>query len=98
MTVGWDVGDSASHAALAVVHFGNRTTDRRNSCCHHCFLAPQSPPPFPCLLYAVLTHYQIRVLHLNPGSIILLSGFAFLCEAFIGVSPSVALLRHFFAL
>ncbi|KAE8777000.1 hypothetical protein D1007_50281 [Hordeum vulgare] len=55
-------------------------------------------PPFLGILIAVLSHYQIHVLHLDPGSLVLLSPFAFLCEAFVGVTPFVALLRHFFFL
>ncbi|KAE8811122.1 hypothetical protein D1007_12117 [Hordeum vulgare] len=54
--------------------------------------------PFSCFLDAVLSHYHIHVLHLDPCSLILLSAFAFLCEAFVSVTPSVALLRHFFSL
>ncbi|KAE8776992.1 hypothetical protein D1007_50273 [Hordeum vulgare] len=50
-------------------------------------------PPFSGFLDAVLSHY-----HLDPCSLILLSSFAFLCEAFVGVTPSVALLYHFFSL
>ncbi|KAE8806337.1 hypothetical protein D1007_17492 [Hordeum vulgare] len=41
---------------------------------------------------------QIHALHLDPSSLVLLSAFAFLCEAFVGVTPSVALLCHFFSL
>ncbi|KAI4994433.1 hypothetical protein ZWY2020_034074 [Hordeum vulgare] len=37
-------------------------------------------------------------LHLQPNSVLLLSVFAFYCEAFVGVQPSVALFRHFFSL
>ncbi|KAE8784709.1 hypothetical protein D1007_41706 [Hordeum vulgare] len=55
-------------------------------------------PPFSGFLDAVLSHYQIHALQLDPCSLILLSAFAFLCEAFVGVSLSVALLRHFFSL
>jgi hypothetical protein len=55
-------------------------------------------PPFSDFFNAVLSHYQIHALHLDPGSIILLSAFAFLCKAFVGITPSVALLRHFFSL
>ena len=46
----------------------------------------------------MLSHYQIHELHLDPGSIVLLSAFPFPCEAFMGIAPSVALLRHFFSL
>ncbi|KAE8797589.1 hypothetical protein D1007_27244 [Hordeum vulgare] len=55
-------------------------------------------PPFSGLLNAVLSHYEIHALHLDPRSLVLISAFAFLCEAFVGVTPSVALLRHFFSL
>ena len=37
-------------------------------------------------------------MHLHPNSVLLLSIFAYYCEAYLGVMPSVALLRHFFFL
>ncbi|KAE8774441.1 hypothetical protein D1007_53216 [Hordeum vulgare] len=40
---------------------------------------------------------EIHALHLDPRSILLLSSFAFLWEASLGVPPSVVLLRHFFS-
>ena len=46
----------------------------------------------------MLSHYQIHMMHLGPESITLLSVFAFVCEAMVGIPPSVALLRHFFSL
>jgi hypothetical protein len=55
-------------------------------------------PPFSDFFNAVLGHYQVHLLHIDPKTILLLSALAFLCEAFVGVSPSVALLRHFFSL
>ena len=55
-------------------------------------------PPFSAFLNAVLEHYQIHMLHLDPQSVTLLAVFAFLCEAMVGIAPSVALLRHFFSL
>ncbi|KAE8804617.1 hypothetical protein D1007_19672 [Hordeum vulgare] len=55
-------------------------------------------PPFSSFLGAVLLHYQIHALHLDPSSLLLLSALAFLCEAFVGVTPSMALLHHFFSL
>ncbi|KAE8797040.1 hypothetical protein D1007_27826 [Hordeum vulgare] len=67
--------------------------------------SPFTCPPFWCtaailsgFLDAVFSHYEIHALHLDPCSLVLLSAFAFLCEAFVGVTPSVALLRHFFSL
>ena len=55
-------------------------------------------PPFSDFFNVVLSHYQIHMLHLSPESITLLSVFAFVCEAMVGIPPSVALLRHFFSL
>ncbi|KAE8798873.1 hypothetical protein D1007_25841 [Hordeum vulgare] len=55
-------------------------------------------PPFSSFFVAMLSHYQIHALHLDPSSLVLLSAFALLCEAFVGVTPSVALPRHFFSL
>ena len=55
-------------------------------------------PPFSGLFNAVLSHYQTHALHLDPGSIILLPAFAFLCEAFVGIAPFMVLLRYFFSL
>ncbi|KAE8798546.1 hypothetical protein D1007_26222 [Hordeum vulgare] len=55
-------------------------------------------PPFSDFFNFVLTHYQIHGLHLDTRSFLLLSSFAFLCEAFLGVPPLVALLQHLFTL
>ena len=46
----------------------------------------------------MLGHYQIHMLHLDPQFVTLLAVFAFVCEAMVGITPSVALLRHFFSL
>ena len=50
------------------------------------------------MFLAILTHYDIHLLHLQPNSITILSIFALFCEAFLGVMPSVALFRHFYSL
>ena len=55
-------------------------------------------PPFSAFFNAVLEHYQIHMLHLNPQYVTLLAIFAFVCEAVMGITPSVALLCHFFSL
>ena len=55
-------------------------------------------PPFSAFFNEVLSHYQIHMMHLGPESITLLAVFAFVCEAMVGIHPSVALLRHFFSL
>ena len=55
-------------------------------------------PPFSPFFMDVLDHYGIQPLHLRPDSYLLLAIFAFYCEGLLGVEPSVALLRCFFAL
>src|SRR5664279_3687665 len=55
-------------------------------------------PPFSPFFLVVLEHYQIQLLHLQPNSVVILDVFAFLCEAFLGVPPSVALFRCFYSL
>ena len=55
-------------------------------------------PPFSHFLMAILDTYQIQLLHLHPNSILILSIFAYLCEAYIGVRPSVDLFRSIYAL
>ena len=52
-------------------------------------------PPFSDFLLEILCTYDLKLLHLNPGAILDLSVFAYVCEAFVGVMPSVALFCHF---
>ena len=55
-------------------------------------------PPFSNFFRAVLEFYEIQLLHLHPNSVLILSIFAYLCEAYLGVRPSVAVFRHFYSL
>ena len=55
-------------------------------------------PPFSDFLFAILETYQIQLLHLHPNSILILAIFAYLCEAYVGIRPSVALFRSFYSL
>ena len=55
-------------------------------------------PPFSPFFMVVLDPYGIQPLHLRPDSYLLLAIFAFYCEGFLGVEPSVALFRCFFSL
>ena len=55
-------------------------------------------PPLSDFFYEVLDNYGLQALHLHPNSVLLLSIFAYYCEVYLGVMPSVALLRHFFFL
>ena len=55
-------------------------------------------PPFSDFFFSVLSHYKIHALHLHPNSVLLLSIFAFYCDAFMGVMPSVVLFHRIFYL
>jgi hypothetical protein len=55
-------------------------------------------PPFSPFLLAILETYEIEMIHLHPRSIALLAVFAYACEAWIGIKPSVVYFRHLFAL
>jgi hypothetical protein len=54
--------------------------------------------PFSPFLLAILETYGIQVIHLHPKSITLLEVFAYACEAWIAIKPSVAYFRHLFPL
>ncbi|KAE8777308.1 hypothetical protein D1007_49915 [Hordeum vulgare] len=55
-------------------------------------------PPFSAFFCAILSHCRVRALHRQPNSVLLLAVYAFYCEAFVGVRPSVVLFCHFFNL
>ncbi|KAK1670524.1 hypothetical protein QYE76_058683 [Lolium multiflorum] len=55
-------------------------------------------PPFSLFFTAILEHYQISVIRFHPNSVTILAIFAFWCEAFVGIFPSVALFRSFYSL
>jgi hypothetical protein len=49
-------------------------------------------------LLAILETYGIQAIHLHPKSVTLLAVFAYTCEAWINLKPSVAYFRHLFSL
>ena len=55
-------------------------------------------PPFSPFMEEILACYQICILHLHPNAILTLAIFAYLCEAYVGVAPSVAFFQSFYAL
>jgi hypothetical protein len=55
-------------------------------------------PPFSPFLLVILESYGIHEIHLHPRSAALLAVFAYACEAWIGIKPSVAYFRHLFTL
>jgi hypothetical protein len=55
-------------------------------------------PPFSPFFLAMLETYGIQAIHLHPKSVTLLAVFAYACEAWIGIKPSVAYFCHLFSL
>jgi hypothetical protein len=55
-------------------------------------------PPFSPFFLVILETYGIQAIHLHPKSVTLLAVFAYACEAWIGIKPSVAYFRHLFSL
>jgi hypothetical protein len=49
-------------------------------------------------LLAILESYRIQAIHLHPKSVTLLAVFAYACEAWIRIKPSVAYFCHLFSL
>ena len=62
----------------------------------HDFCAAGLIPTFSEFFMAVLETYGLHMLHLNPNVVVMLSLFAFVCAAYVGVAPSIALFRHYF--
>ena len=60
------------------------------------FCAAGLIPPFSEFFMAVLEMYGLHMLHLHPTVVVTLSLFAYVCKAYVGVVPSVALSHHFF--
>ncbi|GJN38800.1 hypothetical protein PR202_gb27875 [Eleusine coracana subsp. coracana] len=55
-------------------------------------------PPFFDFIMEFLLSYSLRMTHLGPNAVITMAVFAHLCEAFVGVVPSVDVFRRFFKL
>ena len=47
-------------------------------------------------LRGLLFFYGLELIHLNPNSILLVSIYIHLCEAFLGIDPHFHLWRHLF--
>jgi hypothetical protein len=54
--------------------------------------------PASAFLYRFLHYFGISLNHLTPNTILHLSMFVHLCEAFIGIVPSISLFCFFFRL
>jgi hypothetical protein len=49
-------------------------------------------------LRGLLQHYQIKLVHLNPNSILQIVVFVHLCDAFLGIPPNFPLFKNYFFL
>jgi hypothetical protein len=58
----------------------------------------QPLPLFSPFFLVILETYGIQAIHLHPKSVTLLAVFAYACEAWIGIKPSVAYFCHLFSL
>jgi hypothetical protein len=54
--------------------------------------------PFSPFLLVILEMYGIQAIHLHPRSVALLAIFAYACEAWIGIKPSMVYFSHLFTL
>jgi hypothetical protein len=60
------------------------------------FLMAGVVPPLSSFLHTILEEYGLLLLQLHPNSLLALAIFPFLCEAFVGVHPSVTLFCHYY--
>jgi hypothetical protein len=44
----------------------------------------------------LLNHYQIELVHLNPNSILQITVFVHLCEAYLAIPPNFPLFKNYF--
>jgi hypothetical protein len=103
-------GLAKARPLLASTHFEGGATEIWPGTRPRCDLGPTVIPvvfhslfaglvsPFSDFLFAILEHYEICLLHLHHNSILVLALFMYLCEAFLGVMPSVVLFRTFYSL
>jgi hypothetical protein len=47
---------------------------------------------------SLLYHYQIELVHLNPNSILQITFFVHLCEAYLRIPPNFSLFKNYFFL
>jgi hypothetical protein len=79
-----------AHASKAVGH------EARDARVFLCFLVAGMVLPMSLFLHTALSMYDVVLAHLHPNALLTLAIFQYLCEAFVGVRPSVALFCVFF--
>ena len=53
-------------------------------------------PSLSAFFIANLEVFGLHMLHLHPNAVMILASFTYVCEAFVGLMPSVALFLHYF--
>jgi hypothetical protein len=94
---GWVAGETNEHGATLLLDAKEAGPSARlDTRIFTCFLMAGVVPPLSLFLCAILEKYGLLLSQLHPNSLLALAIFQFLCEAFVGVHPSVALFRHYY--
>jgi hypothetical protein len=95
--MGWVADETNEHGATLLMDTKEaRPRARLDTRIFTCFLMAGVVPPLSLFLCAMLEEYVLLLSQLHPNSLFTLAIFQFLCEAFVGVHPSVALFRHYY--
>jgi hypothetical protein len=92
------VADESNERALTILAHASRAVDRepRDVRVFFCFLVMEMIPLMLLFLHVALPTYGMVLVHLHPSALLTLVIFQYLCEAFVGVRPSMPLFRVFF--
>jgi hypothetical protein len=92
------VADKSNERGPTILAHANKAVGResRDARVFFCFLVAGMVPPMSLILHAALSTYGVVLAHLHPNALLTLAIFQYLCEAFMGVRPSVVLFRVFF--
>jgi hypothetical protein len=94
---GWVIDETNEHGATLLM---DAKEARPRSCLDvrvfACFLMACVVLALSSFLRAILVEYGLLLSQLHPNSLRTLAIFQFLCEAFVGVHPWVALFRHYY--
>jgi hypothetical protein len=91
---GYVADELNEHGPTIMVHAHENTgRGARDAWVFFCFLVEAMVPPMSRLLHAVLSTYGVVLVHLHPNALLALAIFQHLCEAYVGVRTSVALIR-----
>jgi hypothetical protein len=92
------VVDGTNERGLTILAHASKAISRevRDARVFLCFLVVGMVPPMSLFLHAALSTYSVVLAHFHPNALLTLAIFQYLCEAFVGVRPWVALFCIFF--